>query len=89
MAKQHDATLRFEAYLVGKLANVIWGEDWDVEYFVENSTKMSFGKVIHDIYDLNLEAQKNVQHIMHTLMGPPYNWIAFDKCYQRQPINNL
>jgi hypothetical protein len=28
MAKQHSKTLKFEAYLVGKLANVIWGENW-------------------------------------------------------------
>jgi hypothetical protein len=41
---------------VGKLANVIWDEDWDVEYFVNNSTKMSFRKIIHDIYDPNIEA---------------------------------
>jgi hypothetical protein len=28
MAKQHTTTLRSEAYSVGKLANVIWGDDW-------------------------------------------------------------
>ncbi len=27
MAKQHATTLRFEAYSMGKLANVIWGDD--------------------------------------------------------------
>jgi hypothetical protein len=43
MAKQHATTLKSETYLMGKLANVIWGEDWDVEYFVDNSTKMSIG----------------------------------------------
>jgi hypothetical protein len=53
MAKQHATTLKFEAYLVGKLANVVWGDDWDVEYFVDNLTKMSFGKLIHDMCDLN------------------------------------
>jgi hypothetical protein len=46
MVKQHASTLKFEAYSVGKLANVIWGDDWDAKYFVDNSTKMSFGKVI-------------------------------------------
>jgi hypothetical protein len=55
MAKQHTTTLRFEARLMGKLTNVIWGEDWDVESFVDNSTKMSFGKVIYDMYDPNPE----------------------------------
>jgi hypothetical protein len=56
MAKQHTATLKFEAYYVGRLVNVIWGDDWDVEYFVDNSTNMSFGKFIHDMYVPNLEA---------------------------------
>jgi hypothetical protein len=35
---------------------VIWGEDWDVKYFMDNSTKMSFGKVIHDMYETNPKA---------------------------------
>ncbi len=48
-AKQHAITLKFEAYSMGRLVNVIWGDDWDVEYFVDNSTKMSIGKLIHDI----------------------------------------
>jgi len=26
-------TWRFEAYLVGKLVNVIWGEEWDTNFF--------------------------------------------------------
>ncbi len=69
--------MRFKTYLEGKLENVIWGDDWDVEYFVDNSTKMLFGKVIHDMY----EPQKNVQHIVHTLMGPPYNWTTPNECY--------
>jgi len=56
MVKQHATTLRFEAYLVGRLANVIRGENWDVKYFVDNSTEMSFEKLIHDMYDPNLEA---------------------------------
>jgi hypothetical protein len=73
MAKQHATTLRFEAYLVGKLTNVIWGEDWDAEYFVDDSTKMSFGRLIHDMYDPNPKAQRIVQHVMRTLMWFPYN----------------
>jgi hypothetical protein len=48
---------RFETYLIGKLTNFIWGEDWDVRCCVNNSTKMSFGKAIHDMYEPNLEAQ--------------------------------
>jgi len=48
-AKQHAITLKSEAYSVGRLVNVIWGDDWDAEYFVDNSTKMSIGKLIHDI----------------------------------------
>jgi hypothetical protein len=40
MAKQHATTLTSEAYLVGRLANVIWGDDWDAKYFVDDSTKM-------------------------------------------------
>jgi hypothetical protein len=56
MAKQHATTLRLKAYLVGKLANVIWNDDWDAKYFVDNSTKMSFGKLIHDMCDPNPKA---------------------------------
>ncbi len=56
MAKQHQTTLLFEAYLMGTFTNVIGGEDSDVEYFVDNLTKMSFGKVIHDMYEPNIEA---------------------------------
>jgi hypothetical protein len=56
MAKQHVRTLRSKAYSMGKLANVIWGDDWDVEYFVNNSTNMPFGKLIHDMYDPNSKA---------------------------------
>jgi hypothetical protein len=40
---------------VGRLANVIWGDDWDVEYFWDNSMNISFGKLIHDMYDRNPE----------------------------------
>jgi hypothetical protein len=56
-----------KAYSMGKFTIVIWGEDFDVEYFMDNLTKMPFGKVIHDIYKLNLEAQQVVQHVMRTL----------------------
>ncbi len=56
MAKQQQTILSFEAYLMGKYTNVIWGEDWDVKYFMNNSIKMSFGKVIHDMYELNPKA---------------------------------
>jgi hypothetical protein len=31
MAKQLATTLKFKAYLVGRVANVTWGEDWDVK----------------------------------------------------------
>jgi hypothetical protein len=56
MANQHVTTLKSEAFLVGRLANVIWGVAWDGEYFVDNSTKASVGKLIHDMHDPNLEA---------------------------------
>jgi hypothetical protein len=85
MAKQHATTLKFETYLVGRLANVIWGDDWDVKYFVDNWTKVSFEKLIHDMYDPNLKAQRTIQHVVHTLMGPPYNWTTPKECYQKQP----
>jgi hypothetical protein len=85
MAKQHAITLRSKAYSMGRLANVIWGEEWDAKYFVDNSTKMSFGKLIHNMYDPNLEAQRTIQHGMGTLMGPPYDQTTLEKCYQRQP----
>jgi len=65
--------LKSKAYLVDRLANVIWGDDQDAKYFVDNSTKISFGKLIHDMYDPNPEAQRTIPHIMHTSMGPPYN----------------
>jgi hypothetical protein len=45
---------------VGKLANVIRGEDWDVYYFFNNLTKMSFAKVIHDMYKVDPNARKIV-----------------------------
>jgi hypothetical protein len=51
--------LKQESYLVGKLANVIRGEDWD-EYFFNNLTKMSFAKVIHDMYKVNPNVRKIV-----------------------------
>jgi hypothetical protein len=56
MAKQLAITLRFKAYLVGKLVSVIWGDDWDAKHFVDSSTKMPFGKLIHDMYDPNPKA---------------------------------
>ncbi len=81
MAKQHATTLRFEAYSVGRLTNVKWGDDWDAKYFVDNSTKISFGKLIHNMYGPNQEAQRIVQYIVHTLMGLPYNWTTPEECY--------
>ncbi len=83
MVKQHQTTLRFEAYWVGKLVNVISGEDWDAKYFVDNLTKMSFGKMIHDMYESNIKAWRTLQHVVRTSMGPPYNWTSHDECYQR------
>ncbi len=85
MAKQHQTILRFETFFMGKITNVPWGEDWDAKYFVDNSTKMPFEKVIHDMYELNLKARRINQHIMHTLMGTPHNWTTHEKCYWRQP----
>jgi hypothetical protein len=85
MVKQHQKVVKPKAYSMGKLANVIWGEDWDAKYFVNNSTKISFVKVFHNMYEPNLEAQKIVQRVMHALMGPPYNWTTPNECYQRQP----
>jgi hypothetical protein len=41
---------------MNKLANVIWSEDWDAKYFLNNSIKMSLGKVIYDMYELNPKA---------------------------------
>jgi hypothetical protein len=46
---------------------------------------MSFGEMIHDMYEPNLKAQQIVQHVMRTMMGPPYNWFALDECYWKQP----
>jgi hypothetical protein len=81
MAKQHATTLRSKAYSMGKLENVVWGDDWDAKYFVDNSTKTLFGKLIHDMYVPNPKARKTIQHVLHTLMGLPYNWIPLFKCY--------
>jgi hypothetical protein len=58
MAKQHITIVRSEAYLVGRLVNVIWGDDWDAEYIVDNLTNMSFGKLIHNMYDPNLKPRR-------------------------------
>jgi len=80
MAKQHDTTLKSKAYSMGRLASVIWCEDWDAKYIVENSTNMSFGKLIHHMYDPNPKAQRIVQHVVPTLMGFPYNWTTPKEC---------
>jgi hypothetical protein len=56
MAKQQQAILKSKTYSMGRYTNVIWGENWDVEYFMDNSFKMSFGKVIHNMYKLNPKA---------------------------------
>jgi hypothetical protein len=45
---------------VSKLANVIWGENWDEKHFFNNSIKMSFAKVIHDMYKVNLKTWKTI-----------------------------
>jgi hypothetical protein len=79
MAKQHATTLRFETYSMGKLAYARWGDDWDAKYFVDN--KMSFGKLIHNMYGPNREAQRIIQHIVRTSMGLPYNWTTLEECY--------
>jgi hypothetical protein len=73
------AILRFVAYSMGKLANVIWNKDWDANYFLDNSTKLLFAKLIHDMYEVNPKAQKIVQHVVHMLMEPPYNWTSTSK----------
>jgi len=65
MAKQHATTLRSKTYSMGKLTNVIWGDDWNLEYFVDNSTKMSFEKLIHDMYDPNPEARSTITCCAH------------------------
>ncbi len=62
MVKQ-QAILRFKTYSMGKYTNVTWGENWDVEYLMDNLIKMSFGKVIHDMYELNPKASRNIQHV--------------------------
>jgi hypothetical protein len=36
-----------------KLVNFILGDNWDALYFLNCSTKLSFGKVIHDMYKAN------------------------------------
>jgi hypothetical protein len=85
MVKQHVTTLRFKAYLVAMQTNVIWGDNHDAKYFVDNSTKISFGKLIHDMHNPNPKAQRTIQHIVCMLVGPPYNWIAPKECYWRHP----
>jgi len=63
MAKQQQAILKSKTYSMGRYTNVIWGENWDVEYFMDNSFKMSFGKVIHNMYKLNPKAWRTIQHV--------------------------
>jgi hypothetical protein len=36
MAKQHATTLKSEAYSMDRLENVIWDDDWDAKYYVDN-----------------------------------------------------
>jgi hypothetical protein len=44
-----------------------------------------FGKVIHDMYEANLEVWRIIHHVVCTLVGLPYNWITPKFFYQRQP----
>jgi hypothetical protein len=48
-------------------------EEWDVKYFLNNWTKFSFTKVIHDLHKVNLEAWRTIKHVC-TLMWSSYNW---------------
>jgi hypothetical protein len=63
----------FEVWSIfnGQASKCHTSENWDVEYFIGNSTEMSFGEVIHDMYQSNPKAWRIVQHVMHKLMGPP------------------
>jgi hypothetical protein len=33
------------------------------------------------MYGPNLETRRTIQHAMHTLMGLPFNWTKFKRCY--------
>ncbi len=44
------------SYGIWQVNKCYMGENWDVEYFVGNSTKMSFVEVIHDMYESNPKA---------------------------------
>jgi hypothetical protein len=57
MVKQQQTFFEVWNIFNGQADKFHMGEDWDVRYFVENSIRLSFGKVIHDMYELNLEAQ--------------------------------
>jgi hypothetical protein len=58
-----------------------YGVNIRMQNIVENSTKMSFEKMFHEMYELNLETQRTIQHVMCTLMGLPYNWTTPNECY--------
>ncbi len=42
-----------------------------------------FGKVIHDMYEVNLKVWRIIHHVVCTLVGLPYNWITHKFLYQR------
>jgi hypothetical protein len=44
-----------------------------------------FLRQLNQMYKVNLEAQVIVQHVVHKLMGPPYNKTPLEKCYWRHP----
>jgi hypothetical protein len=43
------------------------------------------GKVIHDMYKVNLKVWKTIHHVVCTLVGLPCKWITPKFFYQRQP----
>jgi hypothetical protein len=66
--------LKLETYLVGKLVQLIWQEEIDVEYFADSSTMSHFRVQLREMLDPNPNMARSPQLVMNVMMGPPYNW---------------
>jgi hypothetical protein len=74
-------TPELETYSVGKLVELIWQEEIDVEYFVDSSTMSHFKVQLKEMLGLDPNVQKSLQSVVNVMMGPPYNWTPPKKCY--------
>jgi hypothetical protein len=68
---------------MGKLAELIWQEKIDVEYFVDSSTMSRFRVQLKEMLNPNHNVRRSLHPAMNVMMGLPYNWTPLEKCYWR------